>query len=80
MSARIDIPEDKVAEFCRRNGIQCLSLFGSVLRDDFTPESDIDVLVEFKPGRTPGLAFFGSIPDDLPTLIEQLKVLIEEKK
>ena len=44
MSARIDIPEDKIAEFCRRNGIQCLSLFGSVLRDDFAPESDIDVL------------------------------------
>ena len=69
MSARIDIPEDKVAEFCRRNGIQCLSLFGSVLRDDFTPESDIDVLVEFKPGRTPGLAFFGSIPDDLSEIL-----------
>ena len=53
MSARIDIPDDKIAEFCRQNGIQCLSLFGSVLRDsvlrdDFTPESDIDVLVEFK--------------------------------
>ena len=69
MSARIDIPEDKIAEFCRRNGIQCLSLFGSVLRDDFAPESDIDVLVEFKPGRTPGLAFFGSIPDDLSEIL-----------
>ena len=69
MNARIDIPEDKIAEFCKRNGIQRLSLFGSVLRDDFTPESDIDVLVEFKPGRTPGLAFFGSIPDDLSEIL-----------
>ena len=69
MNARIDIPEDKIAEFCKRNGIQRLSLFGSVLRDDFTPASDIDVLVEFKPGRTPGLAFFGSIPDDLSEIL-----------
>ena len=69
MNARIDIPEDKIAEFCKRNGIQRLSLFGSVLRDDFTPESDVDVLVEFKPGRTPGLAFFGSIPDDLSEIL-----------
>ena len=69
MSVRIDIPEDKVAEFCRRNGIQRLALFGSVLRDDFTSESDIDVLVEFKPGRTPGLAFFGSMPDDLSEIL-----------
>ena len=69
MSVQIDIPEDRIAEFCRQNGIQGLSLFGSVLRDDFTPESDIDVLVEFKPGRTPGLAFFGSIPDDLSEIL-----------
>ncbi len=69
MNARIDIPEDKIAEFCRRNGIQRLSLFGSVLRDDFTPESDIDVLVEFKPGQTPGLAFFGSMPDGLSEIL-----------
>lgn len=69
MSARIHIPEDKIVEFCRRNGIRCLSLFGSVLRDDFTPESDIDVLVEFKPGQTPGLAFFGSMPDDLSEIL-----------
>ena len=46
-----------------------MSLFGSVLRDDFTPASDIDILVEFKPGRTPGLAFFSSIPDDLSKIL-----------
>ncbi len=69
MRARIDIPEGKIAEFCVQNGIRRLSLFGSVLRNDFTPKSDIDVLVEFKSGRTPGLAFFGSIPDTLSEIL-----------
>ncbi len=50
----IPIPQDKLAEFCRRNGIRKLSLFGSVLRDDFRPESDIDVLVEFQTGKIIG--------------------------
>ena len=58
MGARIEIPYDRVAEFCERNHISKLSLFGSVIRDDFTPDSDVDVLVEFLPGKTPGLAFF----------------------
>ena len=55
----IEIPSDGIADFCQRNRIRKLSLFGSILRDDFGPDSDIDVLVEFEPGRTPGLAFFG---------------------
>jgi predicted nucleotidyltransferase len=59
MSARIDIPKDKIAEFCRHNRIHRLALFGSVLRDDFTPGSDVDVLVEFEPGTRVGLRFFG---------------------
>jgi uncharacterized protein len=52
--ARIAIDQEKLAEFCRRNHIRHLSLFGSVLRDDFRPDSDVDVLVEFEPGHTPG--------------------------
>ena len=44
--------------FCRKHHIRRLSFFGSVLRQDFTAESDIDALVEFEPGHTPGLAFF----------------------
>jgi predicted nucleotidyltransferase len=48
--ARIDVPQEKIAEFCRRHRIKRLSLFGSVLRDDFTDESDVDVLVEFEEG------------------------------
>jgi predicted nucleotidyltransferase len=59
MKARIEIPEEKLAEFCRRNRIRRLAFFGSVLRDDFTPESDVDVLVEFEPGTRVGLRFFG---------------------
>jgi uncharacterized protein len=55
----IKIPKDKIAEFCRRHRIRKLSLFGSILREDFGPDSDIDVLVEFEPGATPGFAFFG---------------------
>ncbi|HZY41224.1 MAG TPA: nucleotidyltransferase family protein [Anaerolineae bacterium] len=47
-----------MAEFCRRNHIRKLSLFGSVVRDDFRPDSDVDVLVEFGPGQVPGLRFF----------------------
>ncbi len=54
----IRLPREKVAEFCKRNRIRKLSLFGSALRGDFRPDSDIDVLVEFEPGHVPGLAFF----------------------
>ncbi|MBW4639341.1 MAG: nucleotidyltransferase family protein [Gloeocapsa sp. UFS-A4-WI-NPMV-4B04] len=52
----IDISKDKIAGFCQRHHIRKLSLFGSVLRDDFKPDSDVDVLVEFEPGKTPGFA------------------------
>jgi predicted nucleotidyltransferase len=58
MSVKIDIPKDKIAEFCRRNRIRRLALFGSVLRDDFMPNSDVDMLVEFEPGARVGLRFF----------------------
>jgi len=57
--AKIEIPKDRVAAFCRQHHIHKLALFGSVLRDDFRPESDVDVLVEFEPGHVPGLEFFG---------------------
>ena len=58
VEARIPIPYEALAELCRRNGIRRLALFGSVLREDFSPESDVDVLVEFKPGTRTGLRFF----------------------
>lgn len=68
MNVRIDIPDNKIAEFCRRHHIRRLALFGSVLRDDFTPDSDVDILVEFEPGRTPGLEFF-TIQDELSEVL-----------
>ena len=62
------LPKDQITEFCRRHHIRKLSFFGSVLRDDFRPESDIDVLVEFEPGHTPGLAFF-AMQDELSAIL-----------
>lgn len=61
---------DRIADFCQRHGIARLPLFGSVLRDDFTPQSDVDVLVEFLPGRTLGLEFF-SMQDELSLLLHR---------
>ncbi|MCC7355946.1 MAG: nucleotidyltransferase family protein [Anaerolineae bacterium] len=64
----LEIPRDEVAAFCRRHHIRRLSLFGSVLRDDFGPGSDVDVLVEFEPGHVPGLAFI-SMQDELSEIL-----------
>ena len=61
------VPKDQLAEFCRRNHILRLALFGSILREDFRPDSDIDVLVEFEPGHVPGLRFI-RLQDELSTL------------
>lgn len=58
MRPGIELPHDRIADFCRRHHIRRLALFGSVLRDDFGPDSDVDALVEFEPGHVPGLAFF----------------------
>lgn len=58
MTPQVAVPEARIAEFCRKHHIRKLALFGSVLRSDFMPQSDVDVLVEFDPGRTPGLSFF----------------------
>ena len=55
---KIKVPRKELAEFCRNNHIRRMAFFGSVLREDFRPDSDIDILVEFEPGHVPGLAFF----------------------
>ncbi|MFP4500357.1 MAG: nucleotidyltransferase family protein [Candidatus Hydrogenedentota bacterium] len=67
--ARIALPEDALAEFCRRHHIRRLAFFGSVLRDDFGPESDVDVLVEFEPGHCVGLIPFAGMENELSDLI-----------
>jgi predicted nucleotidyltransferase len=54
MTARIEMPREALAEFCRKHHVRKLALFGSVLRDDFRPDSDVDVLVEFEPGTRAG--------------------------
>ncbi len=56
--ARLSTDRGRIADFCRKHHIRRLAYFGSVVRGDFRPGSDIDVLVEFEPGHVPGLAFF----------------------
>lgn len=65
MALEIDkLPRDEIRTFCRKHRIRRLAVFGSALRGDFTPQSDIDVLVEFEPGQTPGFGFI-RIQDEL---------------
>jgi predicted nucleotidyltransferase len=71
---KIRIPHDRVADFCRRHHIRRLSLFGSTLRDDFGPNSDIDVLVEFEAGKTPSFFKLFDMEDELSAMLEGRKV------
>jgi hypothetical protein len=66
----INLSQEEIQQFCQRHSIRKLSLFGSVLRDDFTRESDIDVLVEFESGKIPGLAII-TMQDELSNLINR---------
>jgi hypothetical protein len=68
VNRNLKIPKDKIADFCRQHHIRRLAVFGSALRDDFGPDSDVDVLVEFDKAHTPGFAFF-DIADELSGLI-----------
>ena len=78
--ARIDIPKGKIAEFCRRHHIRKLSLFGSVLRDDFQNDSDVDVLVEFEPSHGPGFIGLMKMERELSLLLGGRQVdLVTEK-
>jgi len=65
----IEIPKDKIAEFCRQHHIKKLALFGSILREDFKPESDIDMLVEFEPGHGVGLITLAGLERELSQLL-----------
>ncbi|WP_414625154.1 nucleotidyltransferase family protein [Calothrix sp. CCY 0018] len=66
----LHLSQAEIKQFCQRNSIRKLSLFGSVLRDDFTKESDVDVLVEFEPAKTPGLAIT-TMEDELSNIINR---------
>ncbi len=67
--ARIRIPKDQIAEYCKRNRVRRLSLFGSVLREDFGPDSDVDVLVEFEPGTRIGLIRLSGLEIELGNIV-----------
>ena len=66
---RIKLPNGRIAEFCKRHRIRRLSLFGSVLRGDFGPDSDIDVLVEFELGARVGLISLAGLELELGEII-----------
>jgi len=68
-SRRVPIPQDSIAEFCRRHCVRRLALFGSALRDDFSEDSDVDILVEFAPGHTGGLLHLAHMERELSGLI-----------
>ena len=68
MNKGLVIPKDKIVFFCQRHHIRKLAVFGSALREDFTADSDVDVLVEFQKGFEPGFAFF-NMQDELSELI-----------
>ena len=65
----IALPQNKIADFCKRYRVRKLALFGSVLRDDFTPNSDVDVLVEFEDGAQIGLFGFARMEAELSRLL-----------
>lgn len=80
MNSAINIDHGAIAEFCERYHIRKLSLFGSVLGDRFGPQSDVDVLVEFEPGHTPGFFLLHEMEQTLTVLLVGRKVDIVTQK
>lgn len=80
MTKNIAIPKDRIADFCRRHHILRLALFGSVLRDDFGPESDIDVLVEFEPDAKVGFFKLYDLEEELSGILGGRRVEISTPK
>ncbi len=76
---RIPVDKEKIAEFCKRRRIRRLSFFGSVLRDDFGPESDVDVLVEFEPGL--GITFENRVEmlDELSAMLGREADVVDKR-
>ena len=67
--SNLDVSGEVVARLCRRHHIRKLAFFGSVLRDDFGPNSDVDVLLEFEPGHEPGFFALFDIEKSFPRLL-----------
>jgi predicted nucleotidyltransferase len=74
LSKKVKVDKGRLGEFCRQRHIARLSFFGSVLRDDFTPDSDIDVLVDFEAGHVPGFLRVAQIERELSVLLGNRKV------
>ncbi len=72
--SRVAIPKAQLASLCKAHGLRSLAIFGSVLRDDFDTESDIDFLVEFEEGRVPGLLGIAAIEIEISKLLDGRKV------
>lgn len=69
MFTNITLEQNEIAEFCKHHHISKLSLFGSILRDNFRPDSDVDVLVEFIPGYIPGFITFSRMQRELSEIL-----------
>jgi len=74
MNAKLAIPKERLAAFCREHGIRRLAIFGSALGEDFAPNSDIDILVEFEQGRIPGLFGVARLERELSSVFDGRKV------
>lgn len=79
VEARIGVPHERIVDFCRRWHVLELALFGSVLRDDFGPESDVDVLVSFDPENTPSLLDHVEMQDELAELFARPVDLVSRR-
>ena len=74
MDNSLSVSKDRIASFCRERGIRRLAFFGSVLRPDFRPDSDVDVLVEFEPDRIPGLLGIARMEREFSALLGNRRV------
>jgi predicted nucleotidyltransferase len=77
---KIDVPMQQVEQFCRRHGVQELALFGSVLRDDFAPDSDVDVLLTLEPGQTMTVEKYLDMSDELSAMFGGREVDLVQKR
>ena len=77
--SKIGIPEDKIAGFCRRYHVRKLALFGSVLREDFRPDSDVDVLIEFEPNAQIGFIAMSRMQRELSNLLQHPVDLVPQE-
>ena len=78
-TARVRLPSEQIAAFCDRWNVVEIALFGSVLRDDFGPDSDIDVLVRFRPGQYPSLFGLSEMESDFAEMVGRRVDLVERE-